>query len=146
MDKLIAKNKKGYFNYEILDKLEAGIELKGAEIKQIRLGKIDITGSYAKLMLKGDNTELFWIGGNINGIVDPQRTRKLLVKKSEIRNLIGKTQIKGLTLIALELFLKRGLAKLVVGIGKGKKNKDKREIIKKRDLDREQRTEFKNKP
>lgn len=139
MAKTIAVNKKAFHEYEITEKLEAGIVLTGAEIKAIRAHKINLTGSYARI-LAHPKPELFWLGGNIAvEHADPTRTRKLLIKREEINRLIGKAQEKGLTLIPLSLYLKKGRAKLEVGIGRGRKLHDKREKLKKRDLERELR-------
>jgi len=128
-------NKKARFDYVIEDSFEAGIVLTGEEIKGIRAGRINMTSSYVKII----GGELFWLGGDIkvlNG--ENQRTRKLLVKKSQIKKLIGKTSEKGLTLLALKLYITRGKAKLEVGIGRGKQKRDKREEIKKKDVIRDQ--------
>jgi len=139
--KVLAKNRKAYFNYEILEKFEAGISLIGQEVKSIKTRGVSLAGSY--VVLKDE--EVFWIGLNIppyqpkNAPKDynPQRTRKLLLKKSEIKYLIGKSKQKGLTLIPLRLYTKNGKIKLEFGIAKGKKKADKRELIKKREIQRE---------
>lgn len=160
--KEICKNKKAYHEYEILETFEAGIVLSGKEIKAIRAGKVNLTGSYAKIMVSsikkhassinkskilntsshilasGANPEIFLLGAHISVVdADPTRTRKLLMHRKEINRLIGKTQEKNLTLIPTKIYLKDGKAKVELGLGKGKKLHDKREIIKKRDLDRE---------
>jgi len=145
--KVLAENKKAYFNYEILEKFEAGISLIGQEVKSIKTRGVSLTGSYVVLK---DN-EVFWIGINIppyqpkNAPKDyePARTRKLLLKKSEIKYLIGKTRQKGLTLVPLRVYTKNGKIKLEFGIAKGKKKTDKRELIKKRDVEREIKGELK---
>ena len=127
-------NKKARFDYQIVDSLEAGIVLTGEEIKAIRANRLDMTGSYAKVL----NKEVFWIGANINiegG--DRQRTRKLLLHGSQIDKLFGKTAEQGFSLIPLKLYLTRGKAKLELGIGKGMKKYEKREKLKKRDIERE---------
>ncbi len=127
-------NKKAYFDYQILDSLEVGIALIGLEIKALRAKKVSITGSYVKII----NGEVFWLGGNFDVIAgDRQRTRKLLLHSTEIDRLIGKSQEKGLALIPLKIYMKRGRAKLEVGIARGKKQYDKREVMKKRDQERE---------
>lgn len=128
-------NKKARFDYNIEDTVEAGIVLTGNEIKAIRNGRVSMNTSYAKII----NGELWWIGGSIQiiGSDDPQRTRKLLVKKSELSRLIGATQEKGETLIPIKMYLKRGKAKLLIGLGKGRKKYDKRELLKDRDRERE---------
>lgn len=145
MSKELASNKKAFYEYEILDRFEAGIVLTGAEIKAIRAGKINMLGSHAKILESGikkqvstaSHPELYIINMHI-GIKDgdPTRTRKLLMHRSEIDKLIGKTQIKGLTLIPTRLYLKHGRAKIELALARGKKLHDKRETIKKRDLDR----------
>lgn len=144
--KIIQKNKKAYFNYEILEKYEAGIVLKGTEIKSIREGNVSINESYARV----DNGEVFvhnmdispYKSGNIANH-EPKRPRKLLLNKVEIKRLAGKTQEKGLTIIPLALYFKEGLAKLEIGVGKGKHLFDKRESIKKKMADREMARVFK---
>jgi SsrA-binding protein len=140
------KNKKAYFNYEILEKYEAGIVLKGTEIKSIREGNVSINESYARV----DNGEVFVYNMDISpykcGSIanhEPKRPRKLLLNKTEIKRLAGKTQEKGLTIIPLALYFKEGLAKLEIGLGKGKHLFDKRESIKKKMADREMARAFK---
>jgi len=126
-------NKKARFDFDITDTFEAGIVLNGLEIKAIRAGKVDMTGSHAKVI----GGELFWLGGIIQVVEgDQQRTRKLLMHKSEIDKLIGKTEEKGQTIIPISLYVTRGKAKLQIGLGKGRKQHDKREMIKKRDFER----------
>jgi len=139
--KVLAENKKAYFNYQILEKLEAGISLIGQEVKSIRQGQMNLAGSYVVLR----EEEVFLIGANIpayqpkNAPADynPQRPRKLLLKKIEIKHLIGKTREKGLTLVPLKVYTKNRKIKLEFGMVKGKKKSDKRETIKKRDFERE---------
>lgn len=138
--KIISKNKKSYHDYEILEKYEAGIVLTGAEIKAIRAGKVSLKGAYAKILggdAKRPNEELFVVNLHISIEKDPERTRKLLMHKQEIRKLIGKTQIKGLALVPTQIYLKKGKAKIELALARGKKIYDKRETIKKRDLERE---------
>lgn len=140
MSEPIAQNKKAYFNYEIVEKYEAGIVLTGPEIKAIRAGKINISGAHAKVLQGSEKKpEVFLINANIQtqDKTDATKTRKLLMHRSEISKLIGKTQQKNLTLIPLSVYIKRGKAKFELGLGRGKKLHDKRETIKKRDLDRE---------
>lgn len=127
-------NKKARHDYEISDTLEAGIVLTGSEIKVIRQGRIDISTSYVKIL----NAELFWLGASFNmELGDRQRTKKLLVHQSELKHLLGKTQEKGMTIIPLKLYIKRGKAKLEIGLGKGLKKYDVREKLKKRDQERD---------
>jgi SsrA-binding protein len=144
--KLLAKNKKAYFNYQILENFEAGISLIGQEVKSIKSGRINLAGSY--VVLKGE--EVYLIGANIppyqpkNAPPDynSERSRKLLLKKSEIKYLIGKVKEKGLTLVPLKVYTKRGKIKLEFGVAKGKKKADKRELIKKREAEREMKREI----
>jgi SsrA-binding protein len=144
---LITKNKKAYFNYTILEKFEAGLVLIGQEVKSIKLGRVNLAGSYVVLK---DN-EFYLIGCNVppyqpkNAPPDynPERPRKLLLKKSEIKYLVGKSRQKGLTLVPLRLYTKRGKIKLEFGVAKGKKKADKREQIKRREAEREMERELK---
>ena len=137
-------NKKAYFNYEILETFQAGIVLIGQEVKSIKNGRISLAGSY--VILKGE--EIFLIGANVPPYqpknaprdYDPKRFRKLLLKKSEIKYLIGKSRQMGLTLIPLKVYTKQQKIKLEFGLAKGKKKVDKREKIKKREIEREIRT------
>lgn len=134
------KNKKAYFNYFITSEIEAGIELKGTEIKSIRKGSVDLKDSYIRVK----NNEAFLIntyiekyleGNNFNH--EPTRERKLLLHKKQIKKLKEQVDIEGYSLIPLKFYLKDGKAKVLIGLAKGKKLYDKRETIKKRDLDRE---------
>ena len=134
---IISANRKGRYEYEILDTFEAGIMLLGSEVKSLRHGKANIAEGYAAV----DGDEVFIHGMNIpeykwankqNHM--PKRPRKLLLHRSEINKIMGKVQEKGLTLVPLALFFNpKGLVKLEIGIGKGKKLHDKRETIKKRE-------------
>ena len=133
-------NRKARFNYFIIDEMEAGIELKGTEIKSIRNGKCSIEDTYARIK----NGEVYLINmyiakyeeGNIFNH-DERRSRKLLLHKKEIKKLKEKICVEGKTLVPLKLYLKNGKVKILIGVAKGKKLYDKREIIKKRDLERE---------
>lgn len=144
--KLVANNKKAYFDYFIEDKLEAGVALHGTEVKSIRMGKCSIKESYIKI----ENGEVFIYGmhvspyekGNIFN-KDPMRIKKLLMHKYEINKLNGKLQQKGLTLVPLQVYLKGGLVKVEVGLARGKKLYDKRESLAKKDMKREAEKEFK---
>ena len=138
--KLIAENKKAYHDYEITEKLEAGIVLAGSEIKSIRMGKINLKDSYCLIK----NGELFLLGAHISTYEktssfapDPTRTRKLLVHKAELGKLERKTKIKGFSLVPLRVYLERGLAKIEIGIAKGKREFEKRDAIKNREIKRE---------
>lgn len=138
--KTIARNKRAYLDYEVLETFEAGVALKGYEVKSIKKGRINLRGSY--VALKGK--ELYLINTHIPPYqpentpldYDPTRSRKLLVHKKEINYLIGKIRQKSLTLIPLKVYTKRGKIKISFGIGKGKRKPDKRELIKKREVKR----------
>ena len=135
-------NRKARFNYFIIDEMEAGIELKGTEIKSIRNGKCSIEDTYARIK----NGEVYLINmyiakyeeGNIFNH-DERRERKLLLHKSEIIKLSKKLELDNYTLVPLKLYFKKNHAKISLGLCKGKKLYDKRETIKKRDLERENR-------
>lgn len=138
--KPIASNKKARHDYFIEETYETGIVLTGTEIKSIRRGRASIKEGYAKvengeMILYGMNISPYEQGNRFN--VDPLRPRKLLMHKQEIRKLIGYTTQKGLTLVPLNLYInEKGLAKLELGVARGKKNYDKREDIAKRDAER----------
>ena len=143
----MAENKKAHYDYEILQEYEAGIVLTGQEVKSIRSGKISLKGSY--VILKDEQAYL--VGAkippyqpkNAPADYDPERFRKLLLNKSEIKQLIGKSKEKGLALIPLKIYTKHAKIKLAFGIGKGKKKTDKRENIKRREIQREIERELK---
>ena len=144
--KLIANNKKAYFDYFIEDKYEAGVALHGTEVKSIRMGKCSIKESYIKI----EDGEVFIYGMHISpyekGNIfnkDPMRVKKLLMHKYEINKLNGKLQQKGLTLVPLQVYLKGGLVKVEVGLARGKKLYDKRDSLAKKDMNREAEKEFK---
>ncbi|NEP12212.1 MAG: SsrA-binding protein SmpB [Symploca sp. SIO2C1] len=134
--KVISDNRQARFRYEILETYEAGIELKGTEVKSIREGKLNLRDGYALIR----NSEAWLLNVHISPYLkssdyfnhDPRRTRRLLLHKKEIRKLIGKVEQQGLTLVPLKMYLKRGLVKVVIGLAKGKKLHDKRETLKKR--------------
>lgn len=142
-----ATNPKARFDYEILETFEAGIVLSGSEVKAVRAGKVSIQGSYVKIF----NMEAYLVGAliqpyqadNVSESYDPQQTRKLLLKKKELEYLLNKSEEAGLTLVPLKLYDKHGLIKLEIGVGRGKKKYDKRESIKKRDVERELRRKVK---
>jgi SsrA-binding protein len=138
--KLIAKNKKARFNYELGDRYEAGMVLSGTEVKSLRLGKANLTDAYAKVK----DGEVWLVSLHIGPYPyayydnhEPERPRKLLLHKSEIKKLTGKIQEQGMSLIPLALYFKRGVAKVELALAKGKKRHDKRETIKRRDQQRE---------
>ena len=138
--KIIADNRKAYFNYEILEKFEVGVVLVGTEVKSLRAGKLNLNDSYAlvqanELVLLNANIAVY-SHGNLNNH-DPQRTRKLLAHRGEIRRLIGLSREKGLTLIPLKAYWKNGRVKLEIGVGRGKHLHDKRHAIRERDWNRD---------
>jgi len=134
-------NRYATHEYKILDKSEAGIVLRGDEIKAVRAGRVNLKGSYGKILYnEKSNPEIFLVGAHFySQSVDPYRTRKLLLHKAEVKKLIGSIQEKGLTIIPLSLYFKKGKVKIEIAIGQGKKIYDKRETIKKRDFERSQR-------
>jgi SsrA-binding protein len=138
--KLIAKNKKARFNYELGDRYEAGLVLTGSEVKSLRLGKANLSDSYAKLK----DGEAWLMGCHISAYPwahydnhEPERPRKLLLRKPELRKLHGKVAEQGMSLIPLALYFKHGLAKVEIALAKGKKSHDKRQAIKEREQNRE---------
>lgn len=145
-EKNITVNRKARHEYSILQKFEAGIVLVGTEVKSLRLGKANLVDGYCKI----DRNEVWLVSvniseytqGNINNH-DPRRDRKLLLNRSEIRKLIGKTKEKGLTLIPLRLYFKNGKVKVEIALAKGKKVYDKRRDIAKKDFQREQERRIK---
>ena len=140
--KTLATNRKAFFNYEVLDRLEAGVSLVGTEVKAIREGGLNFRDSYVEFR----GGELFLVGcriapyshGNLSNHAE-ERDRKLLLHKREILKLGGKATEKGLTLIPLRAYFKNGRVKLEIGLARGKKAHDKRESIKRRDVERETR-------
>lgn len=144
--KLIANNKKAYFDYFIEDKFEAGIALYGTEIKSLRTGKCSIKEAFVRI----ERGEVFIYGMHISpyekGNIfnkDPLRTRKLLLHKQEINKLTGKIAEQGYTIAPLQVYLKGSLVKVEIGLAKGKKLYDKRQDIAKKDQRREAEKEFK---
>jgi len=136
---VIARNKKAYHDYFVLETYEAGIELYGTEIKSIRNGRVNLKDSFCSV----DNGEMFAIGMHISpyehGNIfnrDPMRKKKLLLHKKEIMKLFGQNQQQGLSIIPLELYIKNGRAKLQIGLCKGKKLHDKRDVAAQRDAQR----------
>ncbi len=139
-EKTVARNKKARFNYHIEQSYEAGIELVGTEVKAIREGKATIAQGYCQfeegeLYLLDANIGKYSHGGYTNH--EPTRKRKLLMHKKELEKLEQKVTERGYALVPLKLYFKNGLAKLLVGLGKGKKFQDKRETTKKREAERE---------
>lgn len=135
-------NKLAYYDYQILDTLEAGLALSGPEVKSVKGGGINLKGSY--INVKSDR-EAFLVKAHIRAYrpaatvqreYDPGQDRRLLLNRKELKTLFGKSRESGMTIVPLKIYLKHGLIKLEVGIARGKKKHDKREAIKKRDFDR----------
>ena len=145
---IFAENRKAHFDYEILDTFEDGLVLSGAEVKSIKNGRMNLTGSYINF----HNSELYLIGAfiapyqpkNQPADYDPSRSRKLLLRKKEIVSLIGKIKPKGLTLIPLKAYNKGRRIKLEFAAARGKKQYDKREVIAKRETARKLERELKS--
>ncbi len=139
--KIVVQNKKARHDYAILETLEAGIALRGTEVKSLREGRANLRDSYAiiqsgELLLRGLHISPYSHTSDRN--LDPLRDRKLLVNRVEIRKLVGKVNEKGMTLVALKIYFnERGIAKVELGLGKGKKTHDKRDSIAERDARRE---------
>jgi SsrA-binding protein len=147
--KTIAVNKQAYFNYEIIESLEAGVSLEGSEVKSIKEGKISLKESYAEI--KGG--EVFLLNSHVSPYEaanrfnhEPKRARKLLLHRQEIKRLTGKIKEKGFTLVPTKVLINdKGKVKIEISLAKGKKVYQKREIIKERDREREMRAELKRK-
>jgi SsrA-binding protein len=145
--KIIANNKKAFFNYELLEKFEAGISLLGSEVKSIREGRISLKESYAEVK----DGEVFLLHCHISPYEaanrfnhDPRRERKLLLHSREIKRLAGKIKEKGLTLVPTKVLINaKGKVKVEISLAKGKRTYQKKEVIKERDLQREVRAELK---
>jgi SsrA-binding protein len=138
----LATNRKAFFHYHVLERAEAGIALTGTEVKSVREGGLSFSDSYVdfrggELFLVGCRIAPYSHGNQMNHA--PDRDRKLLLHKREIQKLGGKVTGKGLTLVPLRAYLRRGRVKLEIGLGRGKRAHDKREAIKRRDIDRETR-------
>lgn len=136
----IAENRKARYDFEIIEAIEAGIVLKGTEIKSIRQGQISLQDGFAgfrgeELWLYNVHIAPFKQGNQFNH--DPLRTRKLLMKRQELDRLQGLSQQSGITLVPLRVYLKNGVAKVLIGLARGKKQHDKRESIKRRDQKRD---------
>ena len=140
-------NRKAKYDYEIEATYEAGIVLKGTEIKSLRLGNANLKDSYAIIK----NNEVYLLGMHISPYKegnlfnhDEMRTRKLLLHKKEIYKIRDKIEMQGYTLVPVKLYFKKNKAKVLLGIAKGKHNYDKREAIKQRDIEREMKKQYKN--
>ena len=142
-----AENRKAFYDYEILEKYEAGLVLSGAEVKSIRNGRMNLAGSYINV----HNGELYLIGSSIAPYqpknqpidYDPQRSRKLLLRSNEIASLIGKIKQKGLTLVPLKVYNKGRRIKIEIAVVRGKKQYDKRAAISKKEVSRKIERELK---
>jgi SsrA-binding protein len=144
-EKLVTTNRKARHEYFILDTFEAGIVLKGTEVKSLRQGNANLTDGYAELKngevwLHGMHISPYEQGSYAN--VDPVRERKLLLHKNEIRKLVSRTPEKGLTLIPLKVYFKKSHAKVLLGVSRGKKAYDKRHDIARRDAERDLRRHY----
>ena len=148
MSKSISTNRKAYRDYEVLESLECGIELKGSEVKSLRAGKINLNDSFARIEKAEANLYNAHISHYAEASylnVDPDRTRRLLLHKNQIERIAGKLAQKGFTLIPLKFYFNdRGFVKLELALCKGKKLYDKRESIKRRETDLEMRRVVKN--
>jgi SsrA-binding protein len=138
--KIVAKNRRARHDYHVVDSIEAGIALRGTEVKSVRQGKIQLAESFAKIedgeaFLHGAHISPYEEGGRYN--VDPRRRRKLLLRKREIMRLERQVREKGMTLVPLSAYLRRGRVKIEIGICRGKREYDKRRDIAKRDAERE---------
>jgi len=143
----IAENRKAFHDFHLMETFEAGLVLLGTEVKAIREGRVNLRDSFARV----EDGEVFLYNVNISpyshrGYADhePLRRRKLLLNRSEIKKLIGKTVEKGMTLVPVRLYFKNGRVKVAVSLAKGKKDYDKRETIKRREADRETRAAIKS--
>ena len=145
--KTIAENRKARHDYHILDTWEAGVALLGTEVKSIREGRVNLRDSYARV----DNGEVWMLNVHISpyshrgsAAHEELRQRKLLLHRDEIRKMVGQVAEKGLTLVPLELYFKNGRVKVQLGLAKGKQAHDKRETLRRREVDRETRAAVKS--
>ncbi len=139
-ERVVTVNRKARHDYEILETFEAGMVLTGSEVKSLRDGRVNLKDSFARV----DRGEVFLLNAHISPYAaanrfghEPERSRKLLLHRSEIDKLVGRVQERGFTLIPLKIYFKNGRAKVVLGVGRGKKAYDKRESIKEREMKRE---------
>ena len=138
--KVVARNRKAKFEYELFDSYEAGIELRGSEIKSIRAGQVSLAEAYVRT----NGRQAWLVGAHIAPYDqasafnhDPERERRLLLHKKEIKALFDSIRLKGMTIIPTQLYLKKGRAKVEIAVARGKRQYDKRQAIKKRDMDRD---------
>lgn len=139
-ESVVARNRKAFHEYEILEKFEAGLVLAGPEVKSIRNGRVNLKDGYAalsagELYLHNVHVSPYENANRYN--LAPTRARKLLLHKAQLRRLVGKAAEKGLTIVPLDVHFSRGYAKVTLGLGRGKKRYDKREAIRRRELDRD---------
>lgn len=139
-ERVISKNKRAFFNFSIDETYEAGIVLTGTEVKALRQGKVNLKDGFARIK----NEEIFLIDTHISPYThgnrfnhDPDRPRKLLMHKREIKRLYGKSKERGYSLIPLKMYFKNGRVKVEIGLGKGKRAYDKREVLKRKTMERE---------
>jgi SsrA-binding protein len=144
--RVIADNRKAFHDYHIIDKWEAGLALLGTEVKAIREGRVNLRDSYARI----DNGEVWLMNVHISpyshtgyAFHEEKRQRKLLLHAEEIRKLTGQVALKGLTLVPLQMYFKKGRVKVALALVKGKQEHDKRETIRRREVDRETRAAVK---
>jgi SsrA-binding protein len=145
--RVVARNRRAFHDYEILDRIECGIALVGTEVKSLRDGHANLEDAYAKLedgevWLVGSEIPEYAMGNRLNH--KPKRTRKLLLHRSEINKFAGKASQRGFTLVPLQLYFKNGRAKVEIAVAKGKQSHDKRQSLKKADADREMRRAIAN--
>jgi SsrA-binding protein len=146
-DTPVARNRKALHDYEILEKFEAGLVLLGPEVKSIRDGRVNLKDGYAdlrggELYLHNVHISPYEAANRYNA--DPTRSRKVLVHKNELRRLVGKAAEKGLTIVPLDIHFSRGYVKVTLALARGKRYHDKRETIRRRELDREMERAVKN--
>lgn len=145
IDAVVARNRKARHEYEILDTFEAGLVLRGVEVKSVRDGKVNLRDGFATIergeaWLHNVHIQPYDPANRWN--VDPVRKRKLLLRKDQIRSLVGTVEQKGLTLVPLDVHFSNGYAKVTLAIGRGKKKYDKRESIRRREMEREAEREL----
>lgn len=138
------ENRRARFEVAIEETLEAGLALTSDEIKSIRADRVQLTGGYVKLLGAADLPEPVVVGLHLSAAVQPERTRKLLLHAREIRHLQEELNTKGKTAVPLRIYFKRGWAKVEIGIGRGRKQHDKRRLLRERDIARDQAATLKN--
>ena len=146
-EELVADNRKAGHDYHLLEQFEAGLVLTGTEVKSAREGRVNLRDSYCRL----EGAEAFLHGAHFGqyshsgySVHDPVRKRKLLLNRAELNKLLGKTTEKGLTIVPIRMYFKKGRVKVAISLAKGKKDYDKRETIKRRETDRETRAAIKS--